>query len=102
MAQKYLAILDSSTASERVFVSAGDVTKMRFTLGDKDTVDALVFLDGSHGWAWSSGISQEARQEGQATLFFVWRRQLGSLVHIKVVPSSIVWQYTKYLVYILC
>ena len=60
LAKKYLAIPASSAASERVFLAAGNVvTKKRNKLGD-DTVDALVFLDGSHGLAWSSGISQEA------------------------------------------
>ena len=60
LAKKYLSIPASSAASERVFLAAGNVvTKKRNKLGD-DTVDALVFLDGSHGLAWSSGISQEA------------------------------------------
>ena len=60
LANKYLAIPASSAASEHVFLAAGNVvTKKRNKLGD-DTVDALAFLDGSHGLAWSSGISQEA------------------------------------------
>lgn len=59
LAVKYLAIPPSSAASERVFSLAGNiVTKKRNRLGD-DTIDALVFLNGSHGLAWSSGISQE-------------------------------------------
>ena len=59
LAKKYLAIPASSLASERVFLAAWNVTKKRNNVGD-DTVDALVFWDGSHGLAWSSGISQEA------------------------------------------
>ena len=60
LARKYLAIPASSAASERVFLAAANVvTKKRNKLGD-ETVDALVFLDGPHGLAWSSGISQEA------------------------------------------
>ena len=60
LAKKYLAIPASSAASERVFLAAGNVvTKERNKLGD-DTVDALVFLDGSHRLAWSNGISEEA------------------------------------------
>ena len=60
LAKKYLAIHARSAASERAFSSAGNiVTKKRNQLEDA-TVDALVFLDGSHGLAWSSGISQEA------------------------------------------
>ena len=60
LAKKYLAIPAPSAASERVLVATGYVeTQKRSKLGD-DTVDALVFLDGSHGLAWSSGISQEA------------------------------------------
>ena len=60
LAKKYLAIPASSAASERVFSSAGNfVTKKRNRLG-YDTVDALVFLNGSHGLAVSSGLSQES------------------------------------------
>ena len=60
LAKTYLAIPASSAASERVFLAAANVeTKKRNKLGD-ETVDALVFLDGPHGLAWSSGISQEA------------------------------------------
>lgn len=60
LAVKYLVIPPSSAASERVFSLAGNiVTKKRNRLGD-DTVDALVFLNGSHGLSWSSGISQKA------------------------------------------
>ena len=60
LAMTYLAIPASSAASERVFLVAGNVvTKKRNKLGN-DTVDAPVFLDGLHGLAWSSGISQEA------------------------------------------
>ena len=59
LAKKYLAIPASSAASERVFLAAWNVTKKGNKLGD-DTVNALVFLDGSHGLAWSRGISQEA------------------------------------------
>ena len=59
-AKKYSAIPASSAESECVFLGAWNVvTKKRNKLGD-DTVDALlVFFDGSHGLAWSSGISQE-------------------------------------------
>ena len=79
LARKYLAIPASSAASERVFLAAGNVvTRKRHKLGD-DTVDALVFLDGSHGLPWSSGISQEALGgKDKHFLFFVWRRLLGS------------------------
>lgn len=60
LAVKYLAIPPSAAASERVSSMAGnEVTKKRKHLGD-DMVDALVFLNGSHGLAWSSGISQES------------------------------------------
>ena len=60
LAKKHLAIPASSAASERVFSAAGNaVTNKRNKLED-DTVDALVFLEGSHGLIWSSGISQEA------------------------------------------
>ena len=60
LATKYFAIPTSSAASERVFVAAGNVaTKKRNKSGD-DTVDALVFFDGSHGLAWSSRISRGA------------------------------------------
>ena len=49
LAKKYLEIPASSAASERVFLAAWNVvTKKRNKLG-ADTVDALVFLDGSHG-----------------------------------------------------
>lgn len=59
LAVKYLVIPPSSAASERVFSLAGNiVTNKRNRLGD-DTVDALVFLNGSHGLSWSSGISQK-------------------------------------------
>lgn len=59
LAVKFLAIPPSSAASERVFSMAGNiVTKKCNRLGD-DSIDALVFLNGSHGLAWSSGISQE-------------------------------------------
>ena len=51
LAKKHLAIPASSAASERVFSAAGNVvTKKPNKLGD-DTVDALVFLDCSHGLA---------------------------------------------------
>ena len=60
LVKKYLAIPASSAAYERVFLAAGNVvTKKRNKLGD-GTVDALVFLESSHGLAWSSGISQKA------------------------------------------
>ena len=56
----YLGIPALSAASEPVFLAAGNVvTKKIYKLRD-DSVDALMFLDGSHGLAWSSGISQEA------------------------------------------
>ena len=71
LARKYLAIPASSAASERVFLAAGNVvTRKRHKLGD-DTVDALVFLDGSHGLAWSRGISQEAL--GRKDKYFIFR-----------------------------
>ena len=82
-AKKYLAIPSSSAASERVFLAAGNVvTKNRNMFGDY-TVDALlVFLDGSHALAWSSGISQEALgRKDKYFFFFVWRRRLGSCGH---------------------
>ena len=97
LAKKYLAIPASSAASERVFLAAGNVvTKKRNKLGD-DTVDALVFLDGSHGLAWSSGISQEALGRKHILFsLFVERRRLGSLVRIHVFPSRIVWHYIHF------
>ena len=73
LAKKYLAIPSSSAASERVFLAAGNVvTKRRNKLGD-DTIDTFVFLDGSHGLEWSSGISQEAlgRKDNYFLLFRV-------------------------------
>ena len=55
----------------RVFSSAGNVvTKKRNGLGDY-TVDAFVFLNGSHGLAWPSGISQEIL--GSKDIFFFFR-----------------------------
>ena len=63
----YVAIPASSAASERVFSAAGNVvTKKRNKLRD-DTVNALVFSDGSHGLARSSGILLEA---GRTSIFF--------------------------------
>ena len=91
LAKKYFAIPASSATSERVFLSAGNVvTKKRNKFAD-DNVDAPVFFYGSHGSAWSSGISQEALGRNDKYFFFlVWRRRVGSLVRIQVVPSSIV------------
>ena len=59
LAKLNLATAALSAASERVFIAAGVVTKKHDNLGDEE-VDAVVFLDGAHGLAWSSGISQEA------------------------------------------
>lgn len=59
LAVMYLAIPASSAACERVVSTVGDiVTKKRVRLGD-DAVDALVFLEGSHGLAWSSRLSEK-------------------------------------------
>lgn len=58
VAAMYLAIPASSASSERVFSSADSVVtnNKRNLLGD-DIVDALVFLFGAHGLAWSTGLS---------------------------------------------
>lgn len=57
----YLAIPATSAASESVSSAAtaeDTVRTSRKQLAD-DTGDALVFLSGSHGLAWSSGLSEE-------------------------------------------
>ena len=58
----YLAIPASAAASESVCSAAAaadnTVKTSRKQLAD-DTADALVFLSGSHGLAWSSGLSGE-------------------------------------------
>ena len=56
----YLAIPASSAASESVSSAANAYTvkTSRKQLAD-DTGDALVFLSGSHGLAWSSGLSEK-------------------------------------------
>lgn len=60
LAVTYLGIPPSSASSERVFsIAGGIVTKRRNRLGD-DTIDALVFLNGSHVMPWESGVSQDA------------------------------------------
>lgn len=58
VAAMYLAVPSTSMASECAFSTARNIwMKQRNRLGS-DAVDALVFLEGSHGLAWSSGLSK--------------------------------------------